>query len=246
MDRMLYIAMSGAKQTMQAQIVNAQNLANANTTGFREDLQAFVSRPVTGDGLPSRVYNTAYGIGANLAPGTIKTTGNDLDVAIQGEGWIAVQADDGTEAYTRAGDLRIDSAGLLKTGSGHPVLGNGGPIAVPPAETLEIGVDGTISIRPVGQAPNTLAVVDRIKLVNPPAKGLTKGPDGLMRLAGGVDSPPDAGVTLVSDALELSNVNPLDSMVSMMDLARHFELQIKMMQIAKENDEASAQLITVR
>lgn len=246
MDRMLYIAMSGARQTMQAQIVNAQNLANVNTTGFREDLIAFASRPVGGDGLPSRVYNSAYSVGTDVSPGTIHTTGNDLDVAIDGEGWIAVQAADGTEAYTRAGDLRIDSAGLLVTGAGRPVLGNGGPIAIPPAETLAIGGDGTISIRPVGQAPNTLAVVDRIKLVNPPAGGLTKGPDGLMRLAGGVESVPDAGVTLVAGALELSNVNPVDALVSMMDLARQFEMQIKMMQTAKENDEASARLLAVR
>lgn len=245
MDRMLYIAMAGAKQTMLAQTVNAQNLANVSTSGFREDLVAFASQQVQGSGLPSRVYNTGYSVGSNLEPGSIHTTGNDLDVAISGEGWIAVQAADGTEAYTRAGDLRLDNLGQLTTGAGHRVLGNGGPIAMPPAETIEIGRDGTISIRPVGQAPNTLAVVDRIKLVNPPANALTKGPDGLMRVGGG-DVAADAGVTLVSGALEMSNVNAVDALVSMMELSRQFEMQVKMMQTAQENDEASVRLMAMR
>ncbi|KAF0193019.1 MAG: flagellar basal-body rod protein FlgF [Gammaproteobacteria bacterium] len=246
MDRMLYIAMSGARQTMAAQAVNAQNLANVSTAGFREDLLAFASQEVPGAGLPSRVYNTAYSVGTNLAPGSIHTTGNDLDIAVSGEGWIAVQAPDGTEAYTRAGDLRFNGVGLLTTGAGHPVLGNGGPIAIPPAETIEVGRDGTISIRPVGQGPNTLAVVDRIKLVNPPAKGMEKGADGLMRIAGRGDASADAGVTVVSGALEMSNVNAVDALVNMMELSRQFEMHIKIMKTAQENDAASVRLLGMR
>lgn len=246
MDRMLYIAMSGAKQTMLAQTVNSQNLANVSTAGFREDLLAFSSQEVPGAGLPSRVYSNGYSVGTNMAPGSIHTTGNDLDIAVSGEGWIAVQAPDGSEAYTRAGDLRIDSVGLLTTGAGHPVLGNGGPLAIPPAETIEIGRDGTVSIRPVGQAPNTLAVVDRIKLVNPVAGSLVKGADGLMRRGGGGEVTADAGVTLVSGALEMSNVNAVDALVNMMELSRHFEMQVKIMQTAQENDEASVRLLGMR
>lgn len=244
MDRMLYIAMSTAKQTMHAQAVNTNNLANASTTGFKADLEQFRSMPVFGQGMPSRVYAMTERPGIDFKPGPITTTGRDLDMAIQGEGWIAVQARDGSEAYTRAGDLRLDSSGMLTTGAGHPVIGNnGGPIIIPPAEALEIGSDGTISIRPIGQAASTLAEVDRIKLVNPPAAELTKGSDGLVRLMEGGTAAPDAAVTLISGALEGSNVSTVDAMVKMIELQRQYEMQVKMMNAAKENEGATDQLL---
>jgi flagellar basal-body rod protein FlgF len=243
MDRMLYIAMNGAKQTLLAQTTNDHNLANANTSGFRADLEAFRAMPVFGPGYPTRVYAMASQPGVDFAPGTISATGRDLDVAINGRGWIAVQAPDGSEAYTRAGDLRIDPAGRLVTGAGHPVLGNAGPIAIPPAEKIEIAADGTISIRAAGQAASALATIDRIKLVDPPAASLVKGADGLLRRRDGAAAEADAQVQLTAGSLEGSNANPVEAMVNLITLARQFELQVRMMRTAAENDAAAAQLL---
>ena len=243
MDRLLYVAMTGARETMQAQALNAQNLANASTTGFRADLQSFQSVPVNGPGYASRVYGVAEGQGVDTTPGSVMGTGRDLDIAVKGDGWIAVQGPDGNEAYTRAGDLRVDSLGLLRTGTGRPVMGNGSPIAVPPFEKIEIAADGTITIRPLGQAANALAVVDRIKLVNPPSSDLTKGADGLIHLKGGDAAEADASVEIQAGALESSNVNTVEAMVNLIQLARQYETQVKMMQNAEENDQASAQLM---
>lgn len=245
MDRMLYVAMSGAKQITMAQAVNSNNLANANTTAFREDLAAFRSMPVFGEGAPTRVYAMTETPGINLESGAIQATGRDLDMAIQGDGWIAVQAPDGSEAYTRAGNLRIESGGLLVTGSGYPVLGNRGSIAVPQAETHEIGVDGTITIRGIGEFANSLSVVDRIKLVNPDGAALVKGKDGLMRLQSGEAAQADAEVRLVSGALETSNVNTVDAMVNMISLARQYEAQIKMMKTAGDMAAKSDELLSL-
>ncbi len=244
MDRMLYLAMNSAKQTMLAQATTTNNLANVSTTGFKADLEQFRSMPVYGQGMPSRVYAMSERPGVDFKPGPIATTGRDLDMAIQGEGWLAVQSPDGSEAYTRAGDLRLDANGLLTTGAGHPVLGNNGaPIVIPPADTIQIGDDGTISIRPVGQAPNVLAEVERIKLVNPEAVSLTKGEDGLIRLKEGGIAPADASVKLISGALEGSNVSSVDAMVKMIELQRQYEMQVKMMSTAKDNDAASNKLL---
>jgi flagellar basal-body rod protein FlgF len=243
MDRLLYVAMSGARETMQAQAVNAQNLANASTTGFRADLQSFQSLPVNGPGYASRVYGIAAGQGMDTSSGIAMGTGRELDIAIDGDGWIAVQGPDGNEAYTRAGDLRVDSLGLLRTGTGYPVMGNGSPVAIPPFEKIEIAGDGTISIRPLGQAANGLAVVDRIKLVNPPASALMKGGDGLIHLKAGESAEADASVRVQVGALESSNVNTVEAMVNLIQLARQYETQVKMMKNSEDNDRASAQLL---
>ncbi len=243
MDRMLYIAMTGAAQTMRAQAVNSNNLANASTTGFRADLAAFRSQQLEGPGFESRTYGTADKTGVDFTPGVLVQTGNSLDVAINGDGFFAVQAPDGTEAYTRAGDLRVDPNGLLVTGAGHPVLGNDGPIALPPAESVEIGVDGTLSIRPVGQGPETLAVVDRLRLVHPELNNLDKGEDGLLRTRDGNPAPPDAAVSVAAGYLEGSNVSAVDSLVRMIDLSRQFEMQVRLMKVAEETDTASANLL---
>jgi len=245
MDRMLYVAMSGAKQTSLAQAVNSNNLANANTTAFREDLAAFRSMPVFGPGAPTRVYAMAENPAVNLQSGTIQSTGRALDLAIQGEGWLAVQTPDGSEAYTRAGNLRLDSGGQLVNASGYPVLGNGGPIAIPQAESFEIGVDGTITIRAIGEFANSLTVLDRIKLVNPEPSELVKGKDGLMRLKSGGDAFSDASVRVVSGALETSNVNTVDAMVNMIALARQYEMQVKMMKEAGDMASSSNQLLSL-
>ena len=244
MDRMLYVAMSAAKQTMRAQSVNTNNLANLSTTGFKADLEQFRSMPVFGDGHPSRVYAMAESPAVDTEPGPISQTGRELDVAVRDEGWIAVQAPDGSEAYTRAGDLRVNGTGLLVNGAGQPVIGNnGGPVTVPPAEKIEIGADGTLSIRPVGQDANVLAEVDRIKLVNPDPEQLSKGEDGLIRLKEGGAAPADAEVGLISGALEKSNVSAVESMVRMIDLSRQYEAQVKLMKAAEDNDKAATRLL---
>ena len=243
MDHMLYVAMSGAAQIMQAQAANTHNLANANTTGFRADLAAFQSMPLTGPGLPSRIYPVEQNAGLDLSPGAITATGRELDIAVNGNGWIAVQAEDGSEAYTRDGNLRISANGLLETATGHPVLGNGGPIAIPPAEKMEIGADGTVSIRPLGQTAATLAVVDRIKLVAPPVESLEKRSDGLIQVQGGGNSAADAGVRVLTGSLESSNVNAIESMVNMITLARQYEMQVKLMNTAQSNDAAATQIM---
>jgi flagellar basal-body rod protein FlgF len=243
MDRMLYVAMSGASQTLLAQAANSHNLANSSTAGFRADLNQFRSQPVFGDGFATRVFAMSERPGVDFSPGAIHSTGRDLDVAINGEGWLAVQAPDGGEAYTRAGDLRISSSGLLETGAGHPVLGSGGAIGIPPAEKIEIGSDGTVSVRPVGQDANALTEVGRIKLVNPSTDQLIKGTDGLFRMAEGEQAQPDASIGLVSGSLESGNVDSVAAMVNMITLAWQFEMQVKMMRVAEEDDRAATQMM---
>jgi flagellar basal-body rod protein FlgF len=243
MDRFLYISMSGAKETLRAQTVNNYNLANASTTGFRADLSAFQSRAVAGSGYASRVYATQSTTGWDQTQGALTATGRDLDIGINGPGWLAVQGPDGREAYTRAGDLRIDPSGLLMNGAGHPVLGDGGPITVPPHSSIAIGTDGTISIVPIGQGPEATAIIGRIKLVNPPPESVERGSDGLFRLRDGGDAPADASVQLVAGVLETSNVNVAEAMVNMIELARRFELLVKAMRTAEENADVAAQLL---
>jgi flagellar basal-body rod protein FlgF len=246
MDRLLYVAMTGARETLRAQAANNHNLANASTVGFRSDLAAFQARGVKGDGFDSRVYATVSTTGFDKTTGSVMQTGRELDVAVQGEGYIAVQGFDGREAYTRAGDLRVDEAGQLRTGTGLAVLGEAGPISVPPHASLAIGGDGTISIVPLGQGPETKAEVGRIKLVKPASDDLVKGQDGLLRMKDGSDAPPDATARLTAGALEGSNVNVADSMVAMIELARRFDLQVRAMRSAEDNGAASARLLSMR
>lgn len=243
MDEMVYLAMTGAKQTEYAQSINSNNLANISTTGFRADLHSFSSVPINGPGIDSRINAVVESYGTDLSQGSVTSTGRDLDIAIQGPGFIAVQAPDGSEAYTRAGDLRIGSGGLLETGAGHLVLGNGGPVAIPPATSVLIGTDGTISIQPLGQGPETLAILDRIKLVDPDPAQLAKGNDGLLRLPDDETASPDAGVRLTSGALEQSNVNIAKTLVNMIELSRQYEMQINVMRTAKEDADTAAQLM---
>ena len=243
MDKYLYLAMNGAAQAMLAQQNNAHNLANISTVGFKASLDHFQSRALSGPGFEDRVYVSDEVAGADLNPGAIATTGRDLDVAINGDGWFVVQANDGSTAYSRRGDLRMDPNGLLMNGANQIMLGEGGPISIPQFESLEIGRDGTISVRASGQSASSLVSVDRIRLVAPPSQQMVRGEDGLFRTRDGIDAVPDASVSLTSGALESSNVNVVDAMVRMIDYARYFEHQVKLMEMASENDAASAQLM---
>lgn len=243
MDEMVYLAMTGAKQTEYAQAINSNNLANVSTTGFRADLHSFSSVPINGPGVDSRINAVVESYGTDLSQGAVASTGRDLDIAIQGPGFLAVQSPDGSEAYTRAGDLRVSSGGLLETGAGHLVIGNGGPVAIPPNASLLIGTDGTVSIQSLGQGPETLAIVDRLKLVDPDPAQLSKGNDGLLRLPDGETASANAAVRITSGALEQSNVNIAKTLVNMIELSRQYEMQVNVMRTAKEDADAAAQLL---
>ena len=244
MDRALYIAMTGAKHNMLAQTNHANNMANLNTTGFRADFEQARSMGVYyGDGLPTRAYAMTESPAADFTSGPMNVTGNELDVAIQGAGFIAVQAPDGTEAYTRAGNLSIDVTGMLRTANGLPVLGGGGPINVPENEKVQIGADGTISIVGLGQGAEAMTEVGRIRLVNPDPKNLEKGDDSLFRQRDGVNANPTEEVRIKTGMLEGSNVNAINEFTQILSLSRQYEMQVKLMKTAEENSAASAQLL---
>lgn len=246
MDKALYVGMNAASQNMLAQTVNANNLANASTTGFRSDFAQAIALQVEGDGYHSRAYSQTVSPTSDFAQGPLRQTGSDMDVAIEGDGWIAVLTADGSEAFTRAGELSLTPFGELTAANGLPVLGNAGPIALPPFEKMEIGGDGTISIRELGQGPQVMSVLDRVKLVNPDVQDLVKGEDGLFRRRDGADEIADGNVRVVSGYLEGSNVNVVDAMVEMISLTRNYELNIKLMQTAQRNSEVSSQLLQIQ
>ncbi|MBB5205939.1 flagellar basal-body rod protein FlgF [Inhella inkyongensis] len=239
MDRMIYNSMAGAKAAMQRQEVLAHNLANVSTTGFRAELQAFRAVPVRGDGASTRVYALETTVGYDDKAGPWQTTGRNLDVAMVGKGWLSVQALDGTEAYTRAGALDVNAEGLLVTRSGLPVLGDGGPITIPPNTEVQIGADGTVSAKGQTGRPTN---VGRLKLVTPEAR-MNRGEDGLFRGVDG-DLNADPNARLESGVLEGSNVSAVETMVSMISAARQFEQQMKLLSLAQTQGQVSAKLLS--
>jgi flagellar basal-body rod protein FlgF len=243
MDRGLYVAMTGAKQIMQAQAVNNHNIANISTIGFRADAVAFDSEPIYGPGYATRVNAVAGDSGTDFSAGTMESTGRDLDIAMNGKGFIAVRGTDGQEAYTRAGDLRVSPAGAVTTASGLPVLTESGPLIIPPSTVVNIGSDGTVSVVPQGSAPFAVTQVDRIKLVNPPTATLQKGADGLLRLKTGGKAKTDETVSVTSGMLESSNVNAAQSLISMIELQRLYEFQIKSMNSTDTNEQSAERMM---
>ena len=246
MDKFLYVSMTGAKQNMQSLAVRANNLANANTDGFKADIEQARSMQAFGEGMPTRVFAMTESPQADFSKGAIKSTGRDMDIAIDGDGWIAVQAEDGSEAYTRSGSLSFDVAGVLRNDRGNAVMGDSGPIVLPlPIEKVEIAKDGIISIRPQGAGAEVIEEVAQIKLVNPNNDELMRGADGLFRQLDAQLIQADPTVKVLSGAVEGSNVNAVHEMVAMIDLQRQFEMQIKMMKTAEENDRASSALMRI-
>lgn len=243
MDRMIYVAMSAAREAQRAQTVTSHNIANISTNGFRAIRSALDSAPIPGQGLPSRVNTVSQPETWSTTQGASLATGRDLDVAIQGQGWLAVQGPDGEEAYTRAGNLRINPNGLLENANGRLVLGNGGPISVPPFEQIFLGEDGQISIIPQGQTAESLAQVDRLRLVNPPADSLVRSGDAMFSLRDGSRAAVDPAIRIASGQLEQSNVNPAGALADMIEMSRHYEMTIRAMNTAEETDAASARLI---
>ena len=243
MDKLLYVSMSGAKETLRAQAANNHNLANVSTTGFKADLSAFQSRAISGPGYASRVYATDDTVGWDSSQGAQQATGNPLDISVNGSGFIAVQDVTGQEAYTRAGDLHVDPNGQLLTASGLQVMGDNGPISVPPYSSISVGKDGSVTIVPKGQTAQTVSVVARIKLVNPPVDQVTRGADGLFHSTSPDPVAADAATTVTPGTLEASNVNIASSMVNMIQLARQFDMQIKSLHNADENAQSTTKLL---
>ncbi|MDB5907060.1 MAG: flgF [Massilia sp.] len=245
MDRLIYTAASGAKHILEQQATASHNLANVSTTGFRAQIDSFRAVPVQGDGLPTRAFVVDSTVGADFSSGPLQMTGRDLDVAVKGQGWLAVQMPDGSEAYTRNGALQMNENGVLQSAGGFTIAGDGGPITVPPDVTVAIGGDGTISSIETTTKPGAPTVLGRLKLVNPPEADLVRGDDGLFRLKNGAPAPADPAVAVAGGALEGSNVNPIDSMVNMIGLARSFEMQMSMMKNAENNAAKATQILAL-
>jgi flagellar basal-body rod protein FlgF len=245
MDRLIYTAMTGAKHTFLQQAGVANNLANASTIGFKAQMHRFIAVPVRSEAMPTRAFVVDASIQNIFDEGPLIHTNDPLDVAIDGPGWIAVESPEGGEAYTRAGALEVNVNGILQTKSGFIVTGDGGPIAVPPDNHITIGPDGTVSVIPTFGTPNVVNVIGRIKLVNPPEADLTRGDDGLFRLADDGLAPLDETVRVNPGNLEGSNVNAAETMVNLISLARQFEMQIKLLQTADQNARQADQLLAM-
>ena len=245
MDRLIYTAMTGAKHILNQQATTTHNLANANTSGFRAQMDAFRAVPVVHDGLQTRTYVVDATVGTNYASGTINQTGNGLDVAINGKGWIALQLEDGSEAYTRAGNLKLTENGILQTQSGINVLGDGGPISVPPDVAVSFAKDGTVSGVSTNTTPNIVTALGKLKLVNPPEDTLVRGDDGLFRTKDGNPAEQDDTVVVVGGALEGSNVNVAEAMVNMISLARNFEMHMNLLKNAESNAAKASQILSL-
>ncbi len=245
MDRLIYTAASGAKHILEQQATTSNNLANVSTTGFRAQMDMFRAAPVQGPGLPTRAFVVDSTAGSDFSSGALQVTGRDLDVAVKGQGWLAVQMPDGTEAYTRNGSLQMSPNGVLTTASGQTIAGEGGPITIPPDATVTVGGDGTISTISNVDSPAAPAVLGRLKLVNPLDADLVRGDDGLFRLKDGGNAQADPNVRVAGGALEGSNVNPVDCMVDMISLARSFDTQMSLLKNAENNAAKATQILAL-
>jgi len=243
MDRVIYTAMTGAQHILDQQSTNSNNLANVSTTGFKAQIDSFLSVPIIGGGIDTRAFVVNASGGTDFTPGAIKQTGRTLDLAIEGKGWFSVQRPDGSEGLTRNGSFKISENGLLQTAGGRNVLGGGGPITIPPNVNISIGADGTISsVDPaISGGPST--PIDVIKLSNPDEKSLVRGDDGLFKAAGGAVA--DLTVKVVNGALESSNVNVIHSIVNMISLALQFDIQMQLMKNAENSDQNAAKLFNL-
>jgi flagellar basal-body rod protein FlgF len=244
MDKLIYTAMSGASAAANRQAVLSNNLANVSTNGFRAEMATYRAVPVRGDGSTTRVLAFEATAGHLDTPGPIQQTGRNTDVATRGNAWLTVQGLDGTEAYTRNGAFEVNAEGTLVTATGLPVLSDGGPIAVPAGGEVAIGFDGTITAKVGNQPPSGIG---KLKMVTPNADDpLKRGDDGLFRATSGSPLPADANAKLASGALEGSNVNAVETMVGMIQTARQFEVQMRLLQTAESNDRTAGQLLSMQ
>lgn len=245
MDRLIYTAMTGATHILHQQATVSNNLANVNTPGFRASIDAFRSVPLQGEGLPTRTFVVDSTAGSDFTPGVIQQTGRALDIALDGKGWIAVQDANGNEAYTRNGSLQMSPNGVLQTRGGLTVLGDAGPLSIPPDTSITIAKDGTLSTVPTTNQKNGVIAVGRLKLTNPPEEQMVRGEDGLFRTRDGNPAEADAGVTVVGGSLEGSNVNTVEAMVNMITLARQFDTHMKLLQSADENARRASSVLNI-
>ncbi|MBU3621870.1 flagellar basal body rod protein FlgF [Polynucleobacter sp. CS-Odin-A6] len=245
MDRVIYTAMTGAQHILDQQSTNSNNLANVSTTGFKAQIDSFLSVPVLGGGIDTRAFVINASNGTDFTPGAIQQTGRTLDVAIEGKGWFSVQRPDGSEGLTRNGSFKVSENGILQTAGGRNVLGGGGPITIPPNVNISIGADGTISsIDPaISGGPST--PIDVLKLSNPDEKKLVRGVDGLFNNRDLSPIAADPTIRVVNGALENSNVNVVQGMVNMISLARQFDIQMQLMKNAENSDQQAAQLFNL-
>lgn len=243
MDRLIYTSLSAMRGSMARQTAVANNLANAQTTGFRSEIARAKALWLDSPGMDTRAFGTSEVIGADMRPGTVMATGRDLDIALQGDALLGVQALGGDTAYTRRGDLQMSPSGLLTTGDGKPVLGQQGPVTLPPADSITIESDGRILIVPAGGDPSQPVEAERLRLVSPSGSDVIKGLDGLFRVDGGGTLPDDPDARLIGQSLEGSNVNPTAALVEMIEASRAWDTQLKLISSARDLDDASASLM---
>jgi flagellar basal-body rod protein FlgF len=244
MDRLIYSSLSAMKAAMARQATTANNLANVNTSGFRAEMTSSQALWMKGDGFDARALTSEEVVSADMTAGTVAESGRSLDVAVQGTAMLAVQSKDGDEAYTRRGDLQVSDSGLLTTGDGLPVLGDGGPITLPPAEKVIIAGDGTISIVPQG-GDGQAQQIDRLKLVQANNTGIAKSLDGLFRVRDGGTLPADPDATVRQGALEGSNVNTSGTLIDMIQASRDWDMQVKMLSTAQDLDKSTTALMQI-
>ena len=245
MDRMIYTAMTGASHVLQQQASVSENLANASTPGFRATLNTFRAVPLVGDGLPTRTFVVDSTAGYDYTPAAFQPTGRTLDVAVNGAGWIAVQGADGREAYTRNGSFQVSPNGVLQTRTGLNVLGDTGPLTLPPDTEVTFAKDGTMSTVPSGGQVSAVQLIGRLKLVNPQPEQLERSGDGLFRMKDGSTAAADAKASVVPGSLEGSNVNTVEALVTMISLARKFDMQMKLLQSADNNARQASQIMNI-
>jgi flagellar basal-body rod protein FlgF len=243
MDRLIYTSLAAMRGAMARQTTTANNLANVSTPGFRADMAEVQALWLRGTDVNSRATASEEVLAADMRAGTVTTTGRPLDVAIDGDAMLVVQSADGEEAYTRRGDLQLNDSGLLTTGDGRPVMGTGGPITLPPADSIAIDAQGRISIVPAGGDPAQPQEIDRLKLVTPAGSDAVKGLDGLFHVRGGGTLPDDPDARVKSGHIEGSNVAATQALVAMIEASRSWDTQLKLIGDARDNDAATADLM---
>lgn len=243
MDRLIYTSLSAMRGSMSRQTAIANNLANAQTPGFRADMASAQSLWLDGSGLDARAMASEEVLGADMKAGTVTSTGRDLDIAMQGDALLVVQAINGEEAYTRRGDLQVSPSGLLTTGDGHPVQGGQGPVTIPPADAISIDQQGRVWIVPQGGDPENPQEVDRLRLATPAGSEVAKGLDGLFRVKGGGILPDDPEARLLTRSIEGSNVTATTALVEMIEASRSWDTQLKMIGDVRDMDSATANLM---
>lgn len=241
MDRVIYTSLTAMRGSMARQTAIANNLANAQTPGFRADMAESQALWLNGNG--GRAMSSEEVIGADMRAGTIAATGRDLDIAMQGDAMLVVQAPDGEEAYTRRGDLMVAPSGLLSTGDGHPVQGTQGPVTIPPADSVTIDDEGRVFIVPAGGDPENPQQVDRLRLATPTGSDIVKGLDNLFRVKGGGILPDDPEARVITRSIEGSNVTATVALVDMIEASKAWDSQLKLIDDAREMDSATANLM---